>query len=459
MKRKLGSLVFVVVAVAASSSAACSSSDGGVASDAGASNDAANDASSDVASPDATSDGASPDATSDGGPPDAPPLPDGGSSDAPLDVATDAAPEAASGPTVPTGLVAVGSLNHIALSWTASTGGVTGYNVYRSSDGVTFSLLGTSAVASYDDAIASPAGDGAFFWYRVTAVGTSESAPSSVVKQMHGKRVASSTSGFDSTSAPVWVAERSIVIEGGDFTVQPSTKVYVLDGATIDVEQAHTMMISGTLQVLASTSAPAHFTSHKVGGTLADGQGFGIFYSYADAWNAQTKSGNLLQNTQIDSLVAGIQSFRLLNSSPWITNCKITANASAGTGYLYIQGTGSEIDHNVFDKIGLSIAADLRTTGFHFHHNVVKSSIYAIYFQSPGAAPIVAAQIEQSVFPGASTASLFQVPNGVTVPLGNNYWPGGSGNPPLPATSSNTTATFDFTPPLSAAPAGAGPSW
>ncbi len=95
------------------------------------------------------------------------------------------------------------ALNHITLSWTASTGGaLVGYHVYRSADGVTFTKLTTVPVATlaYDDPIASPAGDGVFYFYRVTAVSTLESNPSATVKQTHGERVTSSTTGYASLS-------------------------------------------------------------------------------------------------------------------------------------------------------------------------------------------------------------------------------------------------------------------
>lgn len=72
-------------------------------------------------------------------------------------------------PTAPTNLVATASGGStVGLSWTASTDnvGVTGYQVFRSLDGVTYASIGTSATTSYSDAGLSP---DTSYWYRVRA--------------------------------------------------------------------------------------------------------------------------------------------------------------------------------------------------------------------------------------------------------------------------------------------------
>ncbi|HVG60370.1 MAG TPA: lamin tail domain-containing protein [Hyalangium sp.] len=73
-------------------------------------------------------------------------------------------------PTAPSGLVAsAASSSEIDLSWSASTDnvGVTGYNVYRSLNGSTFSLAGTSSTTGFADLGLSGSTP---YWYQVTAV-------------------------------------------------------------------------------------------------------------------------------------------------------------------------------------------------------------------------------------------------------------------------------------------------
>ncbi len=73
-------------------------------------------------------------------------------------------------PTAPAALVAsAASSSEIDLSWGASTDnvGVTGYNVYRSTNGSSFSLAGTSSTTGFADlGLASST----TYWYQVTAV-------------------------------------------------------------------------------------------------------------------------------------------------------------------------------------------------------------------------------------------------------------------------------------------------
>ncbi len=259
------------------------------------------------------------------------------------------------------------------------------------------------------------------------------------------------------------------MISGGDFTVSNATKVYVLDNATIDLEQGRTLLVNGTLHVLATAAAHAHFTSHKLGGgALANGEGFSVHYDNSDPYDAPTKSGNLLQNTLIDGLQGGQNTFFITtNSYPRITNCRTSANALGGTGYLTIfAATQPLIDHNAFDKIVLSIIGNVRASSsadvypaFRFEYNVVTNSYYAIQVANVPSAPVESGQIRFNSFAGNKSAYLYGVPDGSIVPLGSNFWPGGTGIPPVPFVNSSTTATVDFATPLSAASAGVGPSW
>ncbi len=72
----------------------------------------------------------------------------------------------------PVVLEASGQLRQISLSWTESKNAV-GYNVYRrtGSTGSFVKMTGTPlAKTVYADAIPSPAGDGVFYYYYITAI-------------------------------------------------------------------------------------------------------------------------------------------------------------------------------------------------------------------------------------------------------------------------------------------------
>ncbi len=84
-------------------------------------------------------------------------------------------------PTAPGALVASAvSSTEISLSWNASTDnvGVTGYRVYRSTNGTSFSLAGTSTTTGFSDMGLSAS---TTYWYQVTAVDAAgnESSPAS----------------------------------------------------------------------------------------------------------------------------------------------------------------------------------------------------------------------------------------------------------------------------------------
>lgn len=376
-------------------------------------------------------------------------------------------------PSVPTALAATGSLHNIHLAWTASTGGgLTGYHVYRSTDGATFAKLTSSAVTatSYDDAIASPTGDGVVYHYQVTAVGGLESAASARVKSAHGTRLpASSPAGFTTTAAnSPYVAEGSALVNGGDLVVDAGTALYVLDGASLDLEQGDGITsgrfyVKGLLRVLAAGTAPATFTSHRSGGSLANGEGFHLFLDGAVNFNATDGSGTLIQNTNILNLksVTPGGGVTLRNCAPKLANCKLTGNATTGTVYiLFTQGCGALVQNCLFTKVAPAVNADLRATGFKLSFNRFRGGYYAFYVGDTAAAGFSLGQVDSNDFDGSTPAALSILAGPTPVPIGNNFWNGGTGNPPVPSeTQYSTTVHYQFTPALAAAPAGAGPSW
>jgi len=88
---------------------------------------------------------------------------------------------------------------------------------------------------------------------------------------------------------------------------------------------------------------------------------------------------------------------------------------------------------------------------------------YPLWINDVPAVPIVSGQIENNEFDASLLHGLYlyDAAGGGTIPLGGNYWFGGSGNPPLPSvvTGGTTTQTVNFGTALAAPPAGAGPDW
>ncbi|MGA7827741.1 MAG: hypothetical protein WCA04_08780 [Geobacteraceae bacterium] len=367
-------------------------------------------------------------------------------------------------PTAPTNLVATGSLGNIHLSWVASTGtNLTGYNVYRSTDGVTFAKLNTTLVTgtSYDDVIASPAGDGVLYYYKVTATGNAESAYSNVVKSIHGTRLnAAYPAGFTTTAAlSPFVAEGNVVVEGGDLTVDTNTKLYVLDNSTIDIEQGHAFTVNGLLRVLAATTAPAAFTSHVAGGgALTGDQGFNLAFINAVDFASGGNSGTLVQNTRITNLRSAAYSIYIFGCTPKLYNLYITASANSAA-YLQIDSGASVILQNCsLTNLYPSIFGDQTSTGFQMDHNIITTNIfdYLLEFVNSTTPPITDGQIANNTFDGPGQIDLGAMTGGGTIPLGNNYWPQG-----LPTTRLQNGAdqTLDLNPVLTSAPTGVGPTW
>jgi len=375
-------------------------------------------------------------------------------------------------PSVPTGLAATGSLRNIHLGWNASTGGnLTGYNLYRSTDGTTWTKLNasTTAATGFDDAIASPAGDGVVYQYQVTSVGGLESAPSTKVLSAHGTRLPAHTgAGFiTSPTGSPYVAEGTVVVDGGNLVVEANTKLYVVNNARVDLEQgngvtAGRILVRGLLRVLATPAAHATFTAHKVGGTLANNDGFSIWFDGATSYNAADGSGTLLQNALITNLASGNVSggFQIFNCSPKLYNLNATSNSASGGSYIFLlNGAGAIIQNCAFNQLVPSVQADLRGTAFKMDHNRFRGGYYGIFVLS-GILPLNSGQIDSNDFDGTKQAYLQGVAGSTNVPVRNNFWNGGAGSPPLPAEILVGTALhFDFAPALGAAPAGVGPTW
>src|SRR4051812_17956359 len=83
-------------------------------------------------------------------------------------------------PYQPQGLVAEQADGNILITWTASVG-ATSYAIQRSTDGVNFTSLSTSAVPQYIDSLP---GVGIMYWYQVAGVNGSGTGTYSSFSQM-----------------------------------------------------------------------------------------------------------------------------------------------------------------------------------------------------------------------------------------------------------------------------------
>jgi hypothetical protein len=365
-------------------------------------------------------------------------------------------------PAVPTGLAATGALGVIHLSWT-SGGPVVGHNIYRSTDNVTFVKRNGAKVGGtmYDDVIASPAGDGVFYYYRITAVDTGESGYSATVRAIHGTRLAAAYHpGFtiDNTALSPYVLEGRTAIDNGNFVIGFDTKLYLLDNAVLDVGKGYEVTVNGLLRVLAGSGA-THATitsSPRVGAPLANGEGFSLTFFTPDDFNPVDNSGTLLRNTLLSNLKSS-QAIRIQSCSPGIVNCKLAANDAIGTSYLDIEtGAGPTIRNSSFDNMTLGVYG-IPSTTLAIDHNIFSDSYYAISFWNMAGPGVSAGQIANNVFNGGNTAYLWNV-TGAAVPLDNNFWSGAAAIPTI-TSGGFSTSTYSFFPVLYAAPSTAGPDW
>jgi hypothetical protein len=367
-------------------------------------------------------------------------------------------------PPVPTGLAATGALGVIRLSWT-SGGPMVGHNIYRSTDNVTFSKRNGATVGgtSYNDTIASPDGDGIFYYYRITAVDSKlESAPSGTVRAIHGTRLAAAYSaGFRSDNAALspYVLDGGSVVDNGIFLIQTGDKLYLLDNAVLDLEQGNDVTVHGLLRVLAASGAShATITSHRVAGSLALGEGFSMTFFTPDDFNPADNSGTWIRNTLLSNLKSG-QAFSISACSPRFENCRAIANDNIGTSYLSIHsGAGPVIRNCAFDNMTLEIADGAPSATFAFDHNLFTNSYYSVSFWNIVGPAVSSGQIANNVFVGGKPAYLWNATGG-PIPMDNNFWNTFSYIPGTTLVGGSTTTSYSFLPALTTAPSSAGPDW
>lgn len=369
-------------------------------------------------------------------------------------------------PAAPTSLTAVFSAGKISLNWTASTGSLKGYNIYRSSNyGQTFSKINSSFITnpSFED---NPT-DG-MYYYQVTAVGENESLPSNLAKNAIGTRLSGPyNSGCNLTSGS-YVIDDQLTVNGGDLTVQSGVSLYILDHAEIDIEASRYFAISGLVRVEATTTHPATFTSHKTGGGTPDNkQGFYLrFTDTAVDFDLNTGAGTLIQNTNISMLATIGSSIMISHSSPNLSNLKITANTSNpldSCGSLQFFGiTGAIVQNSAFHKVFLDFSGSV-SSSFKFEHNFFENTRYPLTFLNINP-NLTIGQVANNNFYCAAGASpigriyISGIGGNGTIPLDNNYWRDNAGQvvPVIVRSSTDWTASVATT--LTSPPT-TGPNW
>ena len=372
-------------------------------------------------------------------------------------------------PAAPTGLASTGSLGHIALRWTASSSsGVSGYNVYRSTVSGVFAKLNSSpvGVTTYDDGVPSPTSDGVIYTYQVTAVASNlESIASGTVSDMQGTRPPTNpTSGFTTTTtASPYVIDSSCTVDGGGFTVATGTALYLRPGATLSLADAATLTVNGLLRAVGTATAPATINGHGFPAATAS-VGIRILFDGAVNYNATSQQGTVLDHTLLKNLVSG-NYFTVTNCAPAFIQAKFLSNDPPGRTYLALAtGCGLNVSHCSFTGVVPTIVADLRAqSSFGISQSSFMASYYAIYFGPLNTPGVASGQINGNSFDASGNgAVIYFVLTTTDVPLGGNYWSGGTGAPPLPVINMlgiTNPVTLNFNTALGAAPTGVGANW
>jgi hypothetical protein len=367
---------------------------------------------------------------------------------------------------IPTGLTAAGSLGHIALSWQAvGTTGLCGYNIYRSGDGVTFSLLVTVECTSYDDAIASPGGDGILYSYYVTAVADTESGPSGTVQRMHGTRLPAV---YDEIAHLYLDAALSpYVLEGSshfhkNLYIDSGASLYLMPGSTLTMVKAPApspllwLACYGTLQSLGTADHPVTITCENADGSDPVGQtGFSLGLESASSWNPATGTGTMMRYTRVKNVHANVD---IESTAAYLDNCYFAAGPEDVATFL-VKGPGPIVTHCQFSNMPLDIRSDQSSSGFSFTLNRIRcpNYVYVATFSETVGQMLAAGQVSQNDLDGTQAIHIGDNTASVAIPLGGNYWYGG--HSPTVGVNLDVNATIDFGTPLGTAPAGAGPSW
>lgn len=372
-----------------------------------------------------------------------------------------------------------GSFGKITISWEEMgvDGRVIGYNIYRSTDNINFNKINYDVVEenSYVDDLNYPEDDGILYYYGVTAVGKGEESSTDSLNynstaNMHGTRPnASYSSGFTTeVSKSPYVVEDSTTISGGDLVIEDGHALYAIGESSISLEQGYDFIIRGLFRTVPketyayreSSLKRITITSHKVGSDELDDQtGFNMIFDDAVSYSPSTDEGTLIDSSNItniaNELYNGGNNIHLTNSSPRFYNTSISANSSDGTAFFVIaSGSAPQIENCSFNGIVLDIAGALRATNAGIKYNEFVNGKYRLMFEGLDNPAVEANQVELNKFSSNKSVYLFDMIGVSDIPLGLNYWEGGTGEPPLAdvTQAGTTTIGIDFSPALYGAP-------
>jgi hypothetical protein len=356
----------------------------------------------------------------------------------------------------PDGLVVVGSLGRITVSWNRPSGEVTNYRVLRSTDNVTYDVLGHTNSRSYVDLIPSPAGDGIKYWYRVIALGTNMSDASEPVSSMHGTRMAASyASGHTNTVAlSPWVLEGTTIINGGSLVIPTGAKLYALPGSVLDMEHGRGIVVSGQLQLLGEQSHNVVVRGHS--SPASEGY-YGYTFSLynSPAWTGVPGVGTLFRHALITNVGSGMQ---FSGEALCISNCRIYNRYGAGSMRVGPNiPAGSVVTRSYFYAFVPHLGANMIGSGYRMTLNrfVAGSWAFSVAYQG---FTVSSGQVVSNWFDGSVAAYMATVTEDVH--LEGNFWDGGTNSPPVPPLYLyESDNKYVFSDALAAVPNMCGPTW
>ena len=217
----------------------------------------------------------------------------------------DVTPASISGPSTPTISSAVAGVNSVVLTWTASTGSPTSYNVKRATtSGGTYTTIGTTTAptVSYTDTVTG----GATYYYEVSAVnGGGESANSSYVSAAPTLGLPSAPTGLAATPG-----NNQVSLSWTAPALGNPTSYNVLRGTN-----------SGTYPVTNTTSTTSYTDTGLANGTT--------YYYVVEAVNSAGTSTNSIQVSATASAFVNV--YEPFNYAALADGTAVTGTGESGT--------------------------------------------------------------------------------------------------------------------------------
>lgn len=360
-------------------------------------------------------------------------------------------------------LAVTGSLGKITLNWTASTGGnLTEYRVHRSTDAANYTQIATvsAPATTYEDTNVE---DGVEYYYQVTAVGDTESAPSAPAASMHGTRITGSSGDYTTgASLSPYVIETNVYM-GGTLTVAENTRLYIRKGVTVNFTNPTTasrFYVNGGLVAARGTQEnPIIITS----------TGKGVCPCLILPAN-----GTIFDHVQFDHMASASGDqvcFTMNGGNPSFAHCRFEAQEGF---FATLYNCGAQVSRCYFSNLGLSFD-DATLASMLFESSIFMGGKPAIMFSNASESVLQSGQLVNNAFQCLGTAATSQTTSDLalwvnascSIPFGGNYYFRGT-NYDTPLTqgsqfvvnySTGNLATPDFTGLLTTRPSIIGPDW